>query len=167
MTCFWLSNSPWLSHASLCDTILYLQGCSVERLLILICLLETALARGYSGWAYWSAARSDTGWLFFLWVMLCSALQTRPLGYGRDVSWLNLYFVPSHTWPPCVVSPCYQCGISYQSILINASNSCRVTFSVTGCWESKPSGLPTLIQLFVLFIFSVQNITPLIMTLHS
>lgn len=120
----WLSSKHRMGHDSLmlcsvissfiCQAALFR---SVEPLLVLICVLEAVLALGYPGQACLSAAHSGTPGVFSLGVMLHSALQTWPLGCGRDVSCLNLYFVPStwlpsRTWSPCVISPCYQCGIS-------------------------------------------------------
>lgn len=78
---------------------------------------------------------------------------------SRDVLWSNcLHFEPSpsHTWSHWVVGPCSQCVIHYQSAFINASDSCRVTFSVSGCWGSKPSISPTLIQ-FLFFSLLVYK----------
>lgn len=96
-------------------------------------------------------------WSFLVGDAQCSPHPTSSC--SRDVLWLNcLHFEPSpsHTWSHWVAGPCSQCVIHYQSAFINASDSCRVTCSVSGCWGSKPSISPTLIQ-FLFFSLLVYK----------
>lgn len=76
----------------------------------------------------------------------CSPNSAPRLQQDVVVASSSLWAIPITHLGPLSGCLCSQCALHCQRALIDASDSCRVTFSVSGCWESKPSISPTLIQ---------------------